>query len=57
MSPRPMFRVVAWVGENWLALGGGGSLGPLSRTPPPILGSRDGALKKDIDGGKYINIS
>ena len=31
--------------------GGGGSLEPLSQTPP-LLGSRDGALKKVIDGGK-----
>ena len=31
--------------------GGGGSLEPLSRTPP-LLGSRDGALKKVIDDGK-----
>ena len=39
-------------GGGKLACAGGGSLEPLSRTPPPLLGSRDGALKKVIDGGK-----
>ena len=38
-------------GKLACAGGGGGSLEPLSRTPP-LLGSRDGALKKVIDGGK-----
>ena len=41
-----------WGGGKLLcAQGGGGSLDPLSRTPP-LLGSRDGAIKKVIDGGK-----
>ena len=38
------------VGENWLARGGG-CWSPFPG-PPPLLGSRDGALKKVIDGGK-----
>ena len=41
------------VGENWLARGGGGGgVGAPFPDPPPLLGSRDGALKKVIDGGK-----
>ena len=37
--------------------GGGGSLKPLSRTPPPLLGSRDGALKKVIDGANKAELA
>ena len=46
-----MTCLVHSLGGGKLACAGGGSLEPLSRTPP-LLGSRDGALKKVIDGGK-----
>ena len=54
-SPTPPLgnRTTTGVGENWLARGGGGSRwSPFPGPPPPLLGSRDGALKKVIDGGK-----
>ena len=44
-----------WVGENWLAPGGGGGFEPLSRTPPPppfwapVMGTPDG-LTGEVGG-------
>ena len=44
-------RSMPGVGENWLAR----AVGRWSPFPgPPPLGSRDGGLKKVIDGGKEI---
>ena len=43
-------------GKLACAGGGGGRWSPFPG-PPPLLGSRDGALKKVIDGGKKIRTS
>ena len=50
--PDPLRALVAPQGWGKIGLRGRGVVGAPFPDPPPFLGSRDGALKKVIDGGK-----